>query len=250
MKKLIIFDLDGTLLNTIGGIGSACNEMLNYYGLPTWALEDYEKKVGDGSLMLIKRALPADKAADDAFLKEAKEVYLKYYRANLARETRPYAGMTELLQELQRRGLTLAVASNKFDDGAKFLIPHFFPQISFAAVEGQKPGGPLKPEPGIIDDAIAGSVRAAGAALADSSRPRSIAEDESGTAQSGQKAATRLRRDQILYVGDCEVDIESATRSGLDYVLCTWGFRRRAALEAAGAKALIDTPAELLSYLE
>lgn len=250
MKKLIIFDLDGTLLNTIGGIGSACNEMLDYYGLPNWALEDYEKKVGDGSLMLIKRALPADKAADDAFLKEAKEVYLKYYRANLARETRPYAGMTELLQELLRRGLTLAVASNKFDDGAKFLIPHFFPQIRFAAVEGQKPGGPLKPEPGIIDDAIAGSVRAAGVAFADSGCHQTSSAGESEATQGGRRAVAYLDRDQILYVGDCEVDIESATRSGLDYVLCTWGFRRRAALEAAGAKALIDTPAELLSYLE
>ena len=225
MKKLIIFDLDGTLLNTIGGIGSACNEMLDHFGLPTWKLEDYEQKVGDGSLMLIKRALPPEKAGDEVFLKEAKEVYLKYYRANLARETRPYEGMPELLEELQRRGLTLAVASNKFDDGAKFLVQYFYPQIGWAAVEGQKPGGPLKPEPGIIGDAIAGSVRSA--AL----------------------AAEGLDRTQILYVGDCEIDIQSAERSGLDYVLCTWGFRRRAALVSAGAKALIDTPAELLPYL-
>lgn len=218
MKKLIIFDLDGTVLNTIGGIGSACNEMLTYYGLPTWELRDYERFVGDGSRMLIKRALPADKAADEAFVDKAKEIYLGYYRANLARETRPYAGMPELLAELQRRGLTLAVASNKFDDGAKFLIPHFYPEIRWAAVEGQKPGGPLKPAPGIIDDAIRNS-------------------------QPG------IDRSEILYIGDCEVDIQSAERAGLDYVLCTWGFRRRAALEVAGAKALIDTPAELFKYI-
>lgn len=219
MKRLLIFDLDGTLLNTIGGIGSACNEMLAYFDLPTWELSDYERFVGDGSRMLIKRALPVEKAADDAFVDSARDVYLKYYRANLARETRPYEGMTELLEELQRRGITLAVASNKFDDGAKFLVPHFYPDIRWAAVEGQKPGGPLKPEPGIIDDAIRNS------------------------------GAAGLARDQILYIGDCEVDIQSAERSGLDYVLCTWGFRRRAALEAAGAKTLIDTPSELLNYL-
>lgn len=219
MKRLLIFDLDGTLLNTIGGIGSACNEMLAYFDLPTWELSDYERFVGDGSRMLIKRALPAEKAADENFVDSARDVYLKYYRANLARETRPYEGMTELLEELQRRGITLAVASNKFDDGAKFLVPHFYPDIRWAAVEGQKPGGPLKPEPGIISDAI----RNGGAA--------------------------GLARDQILYIGDCEVDIQSAERSGLDYILCTWGFRRRAALEAAGAKTLIDTPSELLSYL-
>ncbi|MBO4417561.1 MAG: HAD family hydrolase [Bacteroidales bacterium] len=219
MKRLLIFDLDGTLLNTIGGIGSACNEMLAYFGLPAWELYDYERFVGDGSRMLIKRALPAEKAADEAFVDSARDVYLKYYRANLARETRPYDGMPELLKELQSRGITLAVASNKFDDGAKFLVPHFYPDIRWAAVEGQKPGGPLKPEPGIIDDAIRNS------------------------------GADCLDRTQVLYIGDCEVDIQSAERSGLDYVLCTWGFRRRAALEAAGAKTLIDTPSELLSYL-
>jgi len=220
MKKLIIFELDGTILNTIGGIGSACNEMLAHYGLPTWKLSDYEKFVGDGSRMLIKRALPAEKAADEAFVDAAKDIYLGYYRANLARETRPYKGMPELLGQLQEMGYTLAVASNKFDDGAKYLVPHFYPQIRWAAVEGQKPGGPLKPEPGIISDAIHNS-------------------DSAG-----------LDIAQILYVGDCEVDIQSAERSGLDYVLCTWGFRRRAALEAAGAKALIDTPLELLGHLK
>lgn len=219
MKKLIIFDLDGTVLNTIGGIGSACNEMLEQYGFPVWKLSEYELFVGDGSRMLIKRALPEEKAADDSFVDEARDVYLKYYRANLARETRPYEGMPELLSELQRRGFTLAVASNKFDDGAKYLVPHFYPEIRWAAVEGQKPGGPLKPEPGIIGDAI----RNSGAAGLDLAR--------------------------ILYVGDCEVDIQSAERAGLDYVLCTWGFRRRAALEAAGAKYLIDTPSELVEYL-
>ncbi len=219
MKKLSIFDLYGTVLNTIGGIGSACNEMLAQLGLPTWNLEDYEKKVGDGSRMLIKRALPAEKAADEAFVDSARDVYLKYYRANLARETRPYEGMPELLEELQRRGLTLAVASNKFDDGAKFLVPHFYPQIRWAAVEGQKPGGPLKPAPGIIDDAIRNS------------------------------GCAGLPLDEILYIGDCEVDIESATNAHLDYVLCTWGFRRRTNLEQAGAKHLIDKPSDLLQYL-
>ena len=193
--------------------------MLAYFDLPTWELSDYERFVGDGSRMLIKRALPAEKAADENFVDSARDVYLKYYRANLARETRPYEGMPELLEELQRRGITLAVASNKFDDGAKFLVPHFYPDIRWAAVEGQKPGGPLKPEPGIISDAIRNS------------------------------GAAGLARDQILYIGDCEVDIQSAERSGLDYVLCTWGFRRRAALEAAGAKTLIDNPKELLSFI-
>ncbi len=219
MKKLIIFDLDGTLLNTIGGIGCACNEMLEHYGLPLHKIGEYNFFVGNGSLELIKRALPQDKAADDAFLQEAKEYYLKCYRANLARETSPYAGMPELLRELSRRGLTLAVASNKFDDGAKYLVPLFFPDIKFAAVEGQKPLGRLKPDPDIIGDAIAHSFPGG------------------------------IDRSQVLYVGDCEVDIESATRSGLDYVLVDWGFRGRAGLEAAGAVCVIDTPDELLRFI-
>ena len=249
MKKLVIFDLDGTVLNTIGGIGSACNEMLDQLGLPTWKLSDYELKVGDGSRMLIKRALPADKATDETFVDKARDIYLGYYRANLARETRPYDGMPELLAELQHRGIILAVASNKFDDGAKFLVPHFYPGISWAAVEGQKPGGPLKPEPGIIDDAIRNSVRSSGITLEDNNRHQAIAEGERADLQNSQPGAVGLGRAQILYVGDCEIDIQSAERAGLDYVLVTWGFRRRAALEKAGAKHLIDTPAELLSYL-
>ncbi len=219
MKRLIIFDLDGTLLNTIGGIGCACNEMLEHYGLPLHEIEEYNYFVGNGSLMLIKRALPEDKAADEAFLRQAKEYYLKCYRANLARETRPYDGMPELLQELSRRGVTMAVASNKFDDGAKFLVPHFFPDIKFAAVEGQKPGGRLKPDPDIISDAI------------------------------GHSFPGGIERSEVLYVGDCEVDIDSATNSGLDYVLVDWGFRGRKGLEAAGAKCVIDTPAELLRFI-
>ena len=253
MKKLIIFDLDGTVLNTIGGIGSACNEMLAHFGLPAWQLSDYERFVGDGSRMLIKRALPADKAADEAFVDAARDVYLKFYRANLARETRPYEGMPELLAELQRRGLILAVASNKFDDGAKFLIPHFYPEIKWAAVEGQKPGGPLKPAPGIIDDAIANSQQngIAGQAGNDDS---GAGDDDSGAGNDDSVMPDLIghpiSREEILYIGDCEVDIQSAERAGLDYVLCTWGFRRRAALEAAGAKALIDTPSELFDFLK
>ena len=244
MKKLIIFDLDGTILNTIGGIGSACNEMLEYYGLPTWKLSDYERFVGDGSRMLIKRALPAEKAADEGFVDEAKNIYLKYYRANLARETRPYEGMPELLRRLQSDGYILAVASNKFDDGAKFLVPHFYPDIRWAAVEGQKPGGPLKPDPGIIDDAIRNSA-CHGTACGDPSTSLGMTEGTLGMTE----GSLGITRNEILYIGDCEVDIQSAERSGLDYVLCTWGFRRRTALEAAGAKALIDTPAGLLDYL-
>lgn len=249
MKKLIIFDLDGTILNTIGGIGSACNEMLGHYGFHTWQLTEYERFVGDGSRMLIKRALPVEKAADEAFVDEARDVYLKFYRANLARETRPYEGMPELLEELQKRGYTLAVASNKFDDGAKFLVPHLYPQIRWAAVEGQKPGGPLKPAPGIIDDAIRNSLISSGITFEDSNRHQAIAEGARVDSHNSQPGAAGLGRAQILYIGDCEVDIQSAERAGLDYVLCTWGFRRRAALEAAGAQALIDTPSELLEYL-
>ena len=239
MKKLIIFDLDGTVLNTIGGIGSACNEMLDHFDLPAWELKDYERFVGDGSRMLIKRSLPAEKAADEAFVDEARDVYLGFYRANLARETHPYDGMPELLKELQGRGFTLAVASNKFDDGAKFLVPHFYPDIRWAAVEGQKPGGPLKPAPGIIDDAIRNSILTA----------NRLPVEPAMTHKAGRGETQSIPKSEILYIGDCEVDIQSAERAGLDYVLCTWGFRRRVALEAAGAKALIDTPEELLKYL-
>ncbi len=216
MKRLVIFDLDGTLLNTLGGIASACNRMLEEYGFKTWSYDDYKKFVGNGTRKLVERSLPADRLGDEKFVEQAKELYLRIYRANLTCETAPYEGIPELLASLRQRGVMTAVASNKFDDGTKHLIAHFFAGVDFAAVEGQKEGVPVKPDPRIVHDIL---------------------------------AKTEVKVEDILYVGDTSVDMLTATNAGAESVGVTWGFRDRAELETSGAKHIVDTPQEILEFI-
>ena len=224
MKKLILFDLDGTLLNTLGGIGSACNEMLAKYNFPTWEIPDYVNFVGSGGRALIKDSLPLIMSKDESFVDEAREVYLGFYRANLARKTFPYPGIPELLAELQRRGVKVALVTNKFHDGGQFLMHHFFPEINFAAIQGHMPGMMVKPDPQIPEAAIA-RVRA------------SLPEGET------------ISKEEMLYVGDSDIDMQTAANLGVESAGVTWGFRSREVLKANGACHIIDTPSQILDLL-
>lgn len=224
MKKLILFDLDGTLLNTLGGIGSACNEMLAKYNFPTWDIPDYVNFVGSGGRALIKDSLPLIMSKNEAFVDEAREVYLGFYRANLARMTFPYEGIPELLAELQRRGVLIALTTNKFHDGAEYLMHHFFPGIKFAAIQGHIPGFKVKPDPQIPESAIA-KVREA---LAD---------------------RDTISKDDMLYVGDSDIDMQTAANLKVESAGVTWGFRSRKVLEDNGACHIVDTPSQILELL-
>ena len=213
--ELVIFDLDGTLLDTIGDLAAASNHMLRLRGLAEHTLDDYRRFVGNGILRLVERALP-EALRTPAAVQAARADFLAFYIDHIELETRPYAGIPALLEELARRGIRLAVASNKFQAGTEKLVRRFFPAIPFVAVLGQRPDVPLKPDPAVVREILT---------------------------QCGVPA------EKTLYVGDSGIDIETARAAGVRSVGVTWGFRSRTELEAAGADRLADRAEAILEAL-
>lgn len=213
--KLVIFDLDGTLLDTIGDLAVAANHMLRLRGLAEHTLDDYRRFVGNGILRLVERALPEELRTPDR-VQAARADFLAYYIDHIDGRTCPYAGIPELLEELVRRGVATAVASNKFQAGTEKLVRRYFPAVPFAAVLGQRPGVPLKPDPAIVREIL---------------------------------THCGVGADEALYVGDSGIDIETARAAGVRSVGVTWGFRARAELEAAGADHLVDRADAVVALL-
>ena len=214
-QKLAIFDLDGTLLNTIGDLAEACNYMLGLRGLGSHTREEYAKMVGNGILNLVKRALPEEKRTDE-YVAAARADFLDYYTANIDRYTHPYEGIREVLHTLQDEGWSLAVASNKFDEGTQKLVHTIFPEVDFKAIYGNKEGFPLKPEAALL---------------------RRIMEECDAVAET------------TVMIGDSGVDIQTAKNAGVRSIGCSWGFRPRTELEEYHADFIVDTPAEILRIL-
>lgn len=212
---LVIFDLDGTLLNTIGDLAVACNAMLALRGLPQHSYDDYCHFVGNGILRLVERALPEPLRAPEN-IDRARADFVKYYLDHIDCRTTPYDGIPELLAELDRRAIRMAVASNKFQAGTEKLVARFFPGVSFAVVFGQRPGVPLKPDPAVVGEIL---------------------------------ARTSVPRDEVLYVGDSGVDMLTARAAGVRSAGVTWGFRERQELVEAGASNIVDRPEQLLDLL-
>lgn len=151
MKKLIIFDLDGTLLNTIADLAHSTNHALQTLGYPTHEVASYNFMVGNGINKLFERALPEGEKTEENVLRVRKEFLLHYDRHN-ADESHPYPGIPELLETLQHKGYKLAVASNKYQAATEKLIAHYFPGIRFVAVFGQREGVKVKPDPAVVHD--------------------------------------------------------------------------------------------------
>lgn len=211
MKKLVIFDLDGTLLNTIADLGDACNYALRTMGYSEHALATYNYMVGNGVRKLIERAEPdADKATIDRLL----ELFREYYDEHSTDHTTPYPGIPELLTKLHENGVAIAVASNKYQSAVDRIIPHFFPGIPFVATMGQIEDRPVKPDPSIVF-----------AILNKYPTPKS----------------------DVLYVGDSAVDMETARRACVDSVGVTWGFRPVSELRGAYADNIVTSPSEIIS---
>jgi len=213
--RLVIFDLDGTLLDTIGDLAVACNAVLALRGLPQHSYEDYCRFVGNGIMRLVERALP-EPLRTPFTVDAVRRDFVSYYIEHIDAHTTPYEGIPELLAELQRRGVRMAVASNKFQAGTVKLIGRFFPDIRFEAVLGQRPEVPLKPDPAVVREILTG----AGVGPA-----------------------------ETLYAGDSGVDMQTAAAAGVRSAGVTWGFRSRAELEQCGARHIVDRPAELLGLL-
>jgi phosphoglycolate phosphatase len=215
-KRLAIFDLDGTLLNTIGDLAEACNYMLTLRGLGLHTREEYAQMVGNGILNLVKRALPEELRRPE-YVMAAREDFLAYYTANIDRYTVPYEGIREVLHTLQESGWEMAVASNKFDEGTKQLVASIFPEVNFRAIYGNKEGFPLKPDAALLD--------------------LIMKECEATT-------------ETTTMIGDSGIDIQTAKSAGVRSMGCSWGFRSREELEEYGADHIIDRPIELLNILK
>ena len=153
MKKLAIFDLDGTLLNTIADLAHSTNYALNKLGYPTHEIEKYNFMVGNGINKLFERALPEGEKTEENVLRVRKE-FIPYYDIHNADDSRPYPGVPELLTDLQSAGIQIAVASNKYQAATEKLIAHYFPNIHFTAVFGQREGISVKPDPTVVFDIL------------------------------------------------------------------------------------------------
>lgn len=215
-NRLAIFDLDGTLLDTIGDLAEACNYMLGLRGLDSHTREEYRKMVGNGILRLVERALPENLRTPE-YVAEARQDFVAYYVDHIDCYTYPYEGIREVLHSLQEDGWVLAVASNKFDAGTKTLVANIFPEVAFKTIYGNREGFPLKPDAALLE----------------------LIMTECGATP-----------ETTVMVGDSGVDIQTAQAAGVRSVGCSWGFRPRTELEEFGADFIVDNPLEILQILE
>ena len=209
----VLFDLDGTLLNSLEDIRDSVNEILNRYHYPQRTLEQIRSFVGNGAINLIRRALPEE--AKEQEIERCLQEYSDYYHEHSRNKTCPYNGIIDLLEQLGEKGIRLGVVSNKDEATVKDLCESYFPGLLSVAV-GDSQGYQKKPAPDNIMRAI---------------------------------VQLQTEKETTLYVGDSEVDIETARNCALDSVLVSWGFREKEVLLQKGAKTIIDYPNELLQFL-
>ena len=217
MIKLAIFDLDGTLLDTLGDLADACNHALAQCGCPPHEKDAYRHFVGRGIMNLFRSSLPEDMRSDD-MVEKMREHFIPYYNAHKCDLTQPYPGITELLDNLKAKGINLAVASNKYQEGTEQLVSRYFGKYDFTAVLGQREGKPIKPDAGIIYEAI------------------------------GLSGA--ISTDEVIYCGDSNVDMETGKNAGVKTIGVTWGFRDRAELSAYGPWLIVDNPGQIYSAID
>lgn len=212
MYEVIVFDLDGTLLDTLADLHASVNAALEKFSFPRRTQEEVRSFVGNGIALLMKRAIGKETPVFDEVL----AAFKTHYGEHCADKTRPYAGILPLLKELRARGIKTAVVSNKADFAVKKLAEKYFEGLLFAAIgEDEEHGIRKKPAP----DSLFAVLETLGA-------------DKSKTA----------------YVGDSEVDIQTAKNAGVDCISVTWGFKDREFLIGHGASVLIDSPDEILKY--
>lgn len=210
MHKAVLFDLDGTLTDTLTDIAAAMNRALRLHGLPEWPVEAYRYLVGNGAKVLSERCVRDRQELAPA----VRQTYQAYYQTHNLVATKPYEGIPAMLSALHERGLALAVLSNKPDADTKNVVRHFFSEIPFAMVRGQVEGVPVKPDP-------AGAL--------------AVAE------------ALRIAPGEFLYLGDTSVDMSCALAAGMHPIGALWGFRTEAELRDSGAEFLAKCPADVLN---
>ena len=214
MKKAVIFDLDGTLLNTIDDLGDSVNYVLKKHNYPTFSIEEYKYKVGNGMRKLIERSLPKSEQTDEK-IEQILAEFMAYYSEHKMDKTAPYDNIEQLLKTLKQKGVKTAVVTNKAHISAKPLMDEVFPDL-FDAVIGQKEGVPTKPDP---------------------------------TSVFAVMKELGVSADECLYLGDSGVDMQTAKNAGIFGIGVLWGFRKADELIENGAKKLIGKPQELLELL-
>lgn len=215
MIKTILFDLDGTLLNTIDDLADAANWVCTQHGWPTFPVETYKHFVGNGIPKLVERFSPENARTPEQLAATLAEFSARY-DAHKEDKTAPYPGIPELLAALKAEGVQTAVFSNKADAFCGKIIEHYFGSDSFSLVRGSRPGVPTKPDPAGVYSLMA-----------------DLGADPQST----------------LFVGDSDVDILTGHNAGLPALGVLWGFRGEAELTAAGADALAAKPEDILAYL-
>ena len=275
-NSLVIFDLDGTLIDTIGDLSAAVEHALSEGGFPGHSVEEYRAMVGHGIRNLVTRALP--EGAPDEVIELSLSRFLEYYTSHIDVLSRPYPGIQELLQDLSDAGVKLAVTSNKFQAGTETLIRRFFPDITFAKILGNAPGLPLKPDPEVVHlamDAAFDAARLDSASLrfapypgkwsSESTLPHSSSSVAAGCAtghrpysaaaspersrratrewtrprSGGETATSQEAANVVVLVGDSATDIRTARNAGIGAIGVSWGFRPKADL--AEADVVVDT---------
>lgn len=215
-KNIIIFDLDGTLLNTLNDLADSTNITLEHFNYPTRTVEEVRNFVGNGVAKLIERAIPDGRSNPD--FEKCLEYFKQSYSQNMYNKTSPYNGIIEMLEKLRTKGCKIAVVSNKFDIAVKELCKRYFPGlIDFAAGENEAEGIRKKPAPDTV-----------------------------------LKVLKVFNADKSLavYVGDSEVDIMTAQNSGIPCISVSWGFKNKPFLVVHGAEFIADTPEDIIYYLQ
>ena len=224
--KLIIFDLDGTLLDTLDDLSAAVNHAMQLRGFPKHTRDEYMKMVGHGARNLMRQALPNGHKDDEALIDAVLADFRVYYTAHIDVHTKPFPGTQNLLTKLHQKGVLLAVASNKFQEGTEHLIKEFFPEIPFVAILGNRPNFPLKPNAEVVDEVL---------------------------------RKTGVKREEAVMVGDSDTDMETAANGGIEGIAVSWGYRNmrdiantRSALRQAQGPlhfTLVDSADELQKIL-
>ena len=215
MKKAVIFDLDGTLLNTLDDLADSTNYALSRFGYPTRTIEEVRQFVGNGVAKLIERAIPEGK--NNPNFEKCLAIFKENYAQNMYNKTAPYNGIIEMLSNLKSKGIKIAVVSNKFDLAVKELCKKYFEGfIDFAAGENEAQGIKKKPAPDTVISVL----------------------NEFNVAP-----------EDAVYVGDSDVDIMAAKNSKMPCISVTWGFRDEKFLLENGATILINAPSEIYNHL-
>lgn len=215
MKKIVIFDLDGTLLNTLDDLADSTNYALSKFGYPTRTIEEVQQFVGNGVAKLIERAIPDGK--NNPNFEKCLSIFKENYAQNMYNKTAPYNGIIEMLSNLKSKGIKIAVVSNKFDLAVKELCKKYFEGfIDFAAGENEAQGIKKKPAPDTVISVL---------------------------------TEFNFAPEDAVYVGDSDVDIMTAKNSNMPCISVTWGFRDKKFLLENGATILINAPSEIYNHL-